>query len=149
MPQRTVLVVEDDPAVAQLLMMALRSWEYDAIHAATSRQALDFARLHQNEIALVVCDVNLQGETGPAVAARIRAICPRTATLFTSGFPFDVLCECGLLTPQILQNGDTGYIQKPFPLRDLNIAINRLSQPATRGPSGVSQTEGRHAGAAY
>ena len=149
MPQRTVLVVEDDPAVAQLLMMALRSWEYDAIHAATSRQAMDFAGLHQNEIALVVCDVNLQGETGPAVAARIRGICPRTATLFTSGFPFDVLCERGLLTPQILQHGDTGYIQKPFPLRDLNIAINRLSQPATKGRSGVSQTGGRHAGAAY
>src|SRR2546425_7156841 len=95
----TVLLVEDDAEVARLM----QKWGYDATHVLTSREAVDFAVLHQSEIALVVCDVN-QGVSGPAVA---RGICPRTKTLVSSGSPFDVLCEDGLMTWETPQNGDT------------------------------------------
>jgi two-component system LytT family response regulator len=145
----TVLLVEDDPEVARFLMIVMRMWGYDATHAPTSQEAVDFAVLHQNERVLLVCDVNLQGESGPAVAAKIRSICPRTKTLFTSGSPFDVLCEGGLLTRETLRNGDTCYIQKPFLPKDLSSAIHSLFEPASEGPRGASQTGIRYARAAY
>jgi DNA-binding NtrC family response regulator len=145
----SVLVVEDDPDVARLLMAVMEMWGCDATHASTSRQAVDFAVLHRNEIALVVCDVNLQGESGPAVAARIRGICPGTKTLFTSGFPVDVLCDRGLLTPETLQNGDTCYIQKPFLPTDLSNVIQRLFKTAPEGSRGATQPGIRYATAAY
>ena len=145
----TVLLVEDDPAVAQFMTMALRLWEYEVVHAATSRQALASASLHRNDISLIVCDVNLQGETGPAVAARIRGICPQSRTLFTSGFSIDLLHESGLLSREALQNSHTGFIQKPFVLTELGTAINLLSQPAHEGSFSAPHAGVRHAGAAY
>ena len=95
MGSENVLLVEDDPAVAQFLMTMLRMWGYHATCASTSREAVDFAVIHQNALGLVVCDVNLQGESGPVVAARIRSICPRIKTLFTSGSPFDIFVRVG------------------------------------------------------
>jgi putative two-component system response regulator len=148
MRSETVLLVEDDMLVARFLMLVMRMWGYDATHASTSREAVDFAILHQNEITLVLCDVNLQGESGLSVAAKIRGLCPRSKTIFTSGFPLDVLCEGGLLTREVLQNGDTGYIKKPFLPGDLSNAIHSLLEPAAEVPWAASQTETRYASAA-
>ena len=150
MPPGTVLLVEDDPEVARFLMTVMKLMGYDATHARTSQQAIDFAILHQNEKALVVvCDVNLQGESGPVVAAQIRGICPQAKTLFTSGSPFDVLCEDGLLTAEALQNLETGYIQKPFMPNDLSKAIQSLLAPAPACLWGAAQAEVRYASASY
>jgi two-component system, cell cycle sensor histidine kinase and response regulator CckA len=149
MPIGTVLLVEDDPEVAQLLMAVMRMGGYDAAHARTSREALDFAILHQNEIALVVCDVRLLGDSGPAVVAKIRGFCPRIKTLFISGSSFGTLCEIGLLTPETLKNGDTGYIQKPFLPKDFAGAMRSLFDPLSVRSSGATQTGSKYARAAY
>src|SRR5436305_11513957 len=114
MTSGTVLLVEDDAEVARLLMMVMKMWGLNAAHAASSQEAMDFALLHRDEISLVVCDVNLKGETGPAVAAKVRNLCPGSRTLFTSGSPFDVLCDQGLLSRETLDNPEISYIQKPF-----------------------------------
>ena len=149
MPFGTVLLVEDDPEVARLLMAVMRIWGYDAAHAPNSQVAVDFAMLHKNEISLVVCDVLLLGESGPAVVAKIRDICPQIKTLFTSGSPFAVLCDNGLLTRETLRNGDTGYIQKPFLPKDFNRAMQHLLETASEGPESAPQTGVRYARAAY
>jgi hypothetical protein len=60
----------------------------------------------------------------------------------------DVLCEGGLLTREVLQNGDTGYIKKPFLPGDLSNAIHSLLEPAAEVPWAASQTETRYASAA-
>ncbi|HXB74657.1 MAG TPA: response regulator [Candidatus Acidoferrales bacterium] len=149
MPSGTVLLVEDDPEVARLLMIVMKMWGFDATHASTSQEAVDFAVLHRNGIALVVCDVNLKGETGPAVAAKIRSICPGTKTLFTSGSPFDILCDTGLLTRETLDDLDTSYIQKPFLPKDLSKAIHSLLEPAKESPRVASPMGAQHAVYAY
>lgn len=149
MRSEMVLLVEDDALVAGFLMVVMRGWGYEAIHASTSREAADLAVRHQNRITLVLCDVNLQGESGLAVAAKIRGLCPRSKTIFTSGFPVDVLCERGLLTREALQDGGTGYIQKPFLPRDLSNAIHSLMEPASKVAWVAPQTEVQYASAAY
>jgi DNA-binding response OmpR family regulator len=148
MPSGTILLVEDDPEVAGLLMIVMKTSGFNASHASTSQEAVDFAVLHRNEIALVVCDVNLKGESGPAVAAKIRGLCPQAKTLFTSGSPFDVLCESGLLTRESLHSPDTSYIQKPFLPKDLSQAIHSLFEPASEG-RGALQMGIKYAGLAY
>jgi DNA-binding response OmpR family regulator len=139
MPSGTVLLVEDDPEVARLLMIVMKMWGFHATHASNSQEAVDFAMLHRNEIALVVCDVNLKGESGPKVAAKIRGISPRTKTLFTSGSPFDILCDNGLLTRETLDDRDISYLQKPFLPKDLSKAIQSLLEPVTEAPREASQ----------
>jgi CheY-like chemotaxis protein len=148
MRSETVLLVEDDPLVAGFLLVVMRRWGYNATHVSTSRQAIDFAVLHQNEITLVLCDAKLQGESGLAVAANIRSLCPQSKTIFISGYPLEVLFEYGLLTRQVLQNGETGYLQKPFLPGDLSDAIHKLLEPASEESWVASQTEIRHASAA-
>ena len=142
----TVLLVEDDPVVAQLLMAVMHSGAYDAAHVQTSREALDFARLHQNEIALVVSDVRLRGDSGPAVVARIREFCPRIKALFISGSPFEILCEVGLLTREMLRKGDTCYLPKPFLPKDFSNAIQGMIDQDR--PIGATPTGSKYARAA-
>ena len=144
-----VLLVEDEPEVARLLMAVMELWGSDAFHAPTAREAIDFAALHPEGIALVVCDVNLQGASGPDVAERIRAMCPRTRMLFTSGSPFEDLCDRGLLKPEALVPGVTGFLQKPFLPRDLGKAIQRLCEPSSQGTQSAPATGVRYARAAY
>lgn len=148
MTRGTVLLVEDDPVVGRLLMLILQNWGFEAKHVSTSREAADFVALPQNAIALVVCDVNLQGESGAAVVAKIRAIRPRTKALYTSGSPFDILCEAGLLTRESLQNRDTGYIKKPFLPENLKDAIDSLLSTTER-PWDTRQTGVQYASGSY
>jgi len=120
------LLVEDDREVAQVLMAVMQARDYHATHASSSQQAIELAMLHQNELSLVVCDVRLPGDSGPAVVAKLRKICPRIKTLFTSGFPVEHLLESGILTLEMLQARDTAYIQKPFLPKDFAGAIQNL-----------------------
>ena len=149
MSSATVLVVEDDPDVARLFMMMLKMWEFKAVHASGPREALELARSLQAELSLVLCDVNLAGESGPSVAGKIRVKCPGVKTLFTSGSPLDVLCDGGLLTREALGAGDTGYIQKPFMPVNLKAAIENLMKAAPGTPANVWQSGVQYARAAY
>jgi len=132
-PSETILLVEDEPAVASMLMMVMKRWGLEVIHASTAREAVDAAR-NQSEISLVVCDVNLKGEPGPVVVDKIRAILPQIKTLFPSGYPLETLSETGLLTPEALQPGCTGYLQKPFWPGSLQDTVFGLLLATTASP---------------
>src|ERR1051325_9379464 len=119
---RTILLVEDDPLVAKMLMTGMRLWGYEALHAASSEQALELTRAHQDEIALTICDVILPDRPGRAVAAGIRVLCPEMRTCFMSGYTMDLLRERGLLSEDCLLDTSVTYVQKPFAprvMRDL------------------------------
>jgi CheY-like chemotaxis protein len=109
-----LLLVEDDPGIATMLMAAMPMWGYDVLYAANARSAVEIARVERADIRVVLCDVILPGGPGPAVAAAIREFCPGVWIIFTSGYPMDVLVERGLLSRETLREAGTGYLPKPF-----------------------------------
>ena len=122
--KRTILLIEDDEMIATMLLTAIRSWGYEALHASGSQEALRIANGCQNGIFMAICDVVLRDGNGSAVAAGVRARCPESLTLFTSGYPLDMLLDRGLLTAETLSSTGAEYLQKPFLPRDLRAIVD-------------------------
>lgn len=146
-----ILIVEDDRPIAALLTQVLQAGGcYQVLNAQSGAEALSLGRLHQDEIALLLCDVVLQDRSGPDVACRIGELCPQMRTLFTSGYPLEVLAERGLLTPETLQKENTFYIEKPFGLGDLVRLVRRILPMHLEAPAaGIERGGSARASAAH
>jgi DNA-binding response OmpR family regulator len=109
-----LLLVEDDPAIAAMLMAALTRWGYDTVHAADSAAAASIAQAEGAGIGVALCDLALPDGSGEQAADAIRKHCPGVWIIFTSGYPVDVLTDRRLIRPGALQEPATAYLPKPF-----------------------------------
>ncbi len=83
----TLLVVEDEPAVLQLVVRMLRRNGYSVIAAPTGTQALALAAEHDFDMLLT--DVVMPEISGLELAERIRQLRPAASILFMSGYSPD------------------------------------------------------------
>jgi PAS domain S-box-containing protein len=104
----TVLVVEDEEAVRQLVCNILEMNGYDVLQASNGAKALELGEYHKGPIHLVVTDIVMPGMTGPVVAKQILENRPDVKVLFISGYSDGAIAHQGLL------DGDAAYIEKPF-----------------------------------
>jgi CheY-like chemotaxis protein len=110
---RTVLVVDDEPALRVLGRLALQREGYAVLEAATPDEALRLAVGLRGPFDLLLTDVDLPGMCGRALADRVVAEHPGLRVLFTSGHDRDQLIRRGALPPQ------AGFLAKPFRVDDL------------------------------
>ena len=82
----TILVVEDDPAVRELLADLLTGEGYRVIVAVDGADALARVEDDPQPIDLMVSDVVMPGLSGPGLAARLQPDFPRLKTLFITGY---------------------------------------------------------------
>src|SRR3974390_3140599 len=110
----TILVVEDEPAIQELIALNLEQSGYNSLKAADAEQAFDLVRDELPD--LVLLDWMLPGMSGIEFARGLRAD-PRT-----QGGPIIMLParadESDKLTG--LDTGADDYITKPFSPRELN-----------------------------
>jgi DNA-binding NtrC family response regulator len=104
----TLLIVENEPAIRNLLQMALRKNGYTVLAAESGRDALEVVRGHAGAIALLITDVVMPDMNGPELAKELAILRPGTRTLFMSGYMDDTLGDHGVLP------GHANFIQKPF-----------------------------------
>jgi two-component system, cell cycle sensor histidine kinase and response regulator CckA len=104
----TVLLVEDEPMVRDVISRALVGAGMTVLEAAEGAQALERARRHEGPIDLLVTDVVMARMGGPELAKRLAATRPEVRVLFISGYSRDTE----------LSNGDAAegvdFLQKPF-----------------------------------
>jgi signal transduction histidine kinase/CheY-like chemotaxis protein len=100
----TLLVVDDDAVVRELLVRILADVGYRVISADSGPEALDAARIHEGPIHLAICDLVMPGMRGPEVWAQLHAQRPETRVLFVSGYSNEVVA------PQ----DDLRVLAKPF-----------------------------------
>ncbi len=67
-----VLIVEDDPGVRHMLLLALRSAGYRTVEVETGGEALE--RLGEEDFTAVVLDLGLPDDRAAAVLERLREI---------------------------------------------------------------------------
>jgi len=104
----TILVVEDEPTVRDIIARTLRKQGYTVLQAADGPAALELAGRRQVPLSLVIADVVMPGMSGGRLAARLAERWPHVPVLFTSGYTgFDAVSR-GLLD----QGRD--FIQKPL-----------------------------------
>jgi len=106
---RTVLVVEDDPAVRSLVKGILVQQQYKVIEAEDGEQALMLAHEHASEIVLLLTDLVMpKGISGRDLAERLLDERPELKVIYTSGYSAD-LFDSSL----ILEEG-LNYLPKPY-----------------------------------
>ncbi|MDO8389932.1 MAG: response regulator transcription factor [Actinomycetota bacterium] len=124
--ERTVVVVEDDPNIADLLDMYLRDAGFRVLQAATGGRGLDL--IEQQRPAIVLLDIGLPDIDGFEVCRRIRAR-SSVPVLFLTARDGEIDRILGL------ELGADDYVTKPFSPREIVArvkAILRRGQPDTR-----------------
>ena len=105
---KTVLVVEDQGAVRDLIEKTLRRFGYAVIIAGTTSQASTAARRHSGPIDVMLTDVVLQDGNGREAARRVLAIRPSMRVLYMSGYTAEAIVHHGVLDEVL------AFMQKPF-----------------------------------
>lgn len=115
-PAVTILLVEDDPALRELLRITLAACGHTVLAAADAVEALRYAEPPGRAIALLVSDVMLPGMSGPELARRLTATRAGLSVLLLSGYARDP----GMLGPA------AAFLQKPFNPRTLAAKVHEL-----------------------
>jgi two-component system phosphate regulon response regulator PhoB len=130
MSRGRLLLVEDDPALAELLIWHFRREEFEVEHTADGEEALLLAQ--EAAPALVLLDWMIEGLSGLEVCRRLR----RRAD--TANVPIIMLTARGEETDRVrgLETGADDYVTKPFSPRELVArvgAVLRRVRPALAG----------------
>ena len=83
-PARTLLVVDDDAVIRQLLAQILSSQGYQVLQAENPAEALRVARATAT-IHLLLTDFSMPGGNGLDLTRKFRAVHPETPVLMVSG----------------------------------------------------------------
>ena len=106
--RETVLFVEDEVALRDLMHRVLAKGGYTVLAAGDGLEALALVEAHPGRVDLVVTDVVMPRMSGPELASRIRARDPRVRLLYVSGYTADQL------RPQTDLGADATLLPKPF-----------------------------------
>jgi PAS domain S-box-containing protein len=115
----TILLVEDEPEVRELLSSSLAESGYTVVDYANGRDALKGFEHLDGRIDLVLTDVVMPQGSGPALVRAARAIRPATKALYMSGYADDRMVS------EIEGDANSAYLQKPF---DRGTLLRKVSE---------------------
>jgi CheY-like chemotaxis protein len=104
----TVVVVEDDPSVRELVRLMLGDCGYVVLTAADADAAVGLCAEHPDGVDLLLTDVVMPDVGGRVLAERLTALFPALRVLFMSGYSDEAVFRHGIIRP------DTAFIEKPF-----------------------------------
>jgi signal transduction histidine kinase/ActR/RegA family two-component response regulator len=104
----TVLLVEDEDGLRQLLKTVLEGAGYRVLEAGNGRQALDLSRAHEGPIDILVSDVVMPGMGGRELVERITPLRPEARVLLISGYTQTAGFE------HTIARAGAAFLQKPF-----------------------------------
>jgi len=109
----TVLVVDDEEIVREVVREMLREKGFDVLTAADGQQGVELYRRHADQIAVVLLDLTMPEMSGEEALAEIRRIRPDAKVILCSGYAEEDLKR------RFAGIGATEFIHKPFKLRVL------------------------------
>jgi len=114
-PRGTILVVDDEVDVLEMIELGLRSAGYHLLTADSGERAIELFGQHRAD--LVICDLKMPRMNGITTISRLREQAP--------GLPIVMLT--GYLTPQTIEQctelGGVELLRKPFLFRELSKAV--------------------------
>jgi len=116
----TVLVVEDEDKVRELVSEILTLYGYTVLMASTAGEALLVSEHHEGPIHLLVTDLIMPTMSGRELARRIATRRPETRALYLSGYTGDTIVRHGML------EADMAFLQKPFTVDGLTRKVREM-----------------------
>jgi len=122
-PMETVLVVDDDADLRNLVAKWLRTQGYEILAAANGFQALQLAERCPVRIDALITDIDMPYLQGTELAMRLTAKRPYLRVLLMSGGHYDAYDAPELLSP------GSWFLEKPFTLAELGRKLRELLDP--------------------
>ncbi len=116
----TILVVEDDPAVRDLVRIMLEASGYRVLSASSAADAEAVCEAGGAGIDLVLTDLMMPGMNGRALAERLAELCPATRILFMSGYSDEAVQHHGVIRQE------SAFVEKPFTALALTRTVREL-----------------------
>jgi CheY-like chemotaxis protein len=106
--KETVLVVEDEPVLREMVCEILRGYEYQVLEAGSGVEALRVWDEHDGQVDLLLTDMVMpEGMTGGELADQLRKRKPGLKIIYSSGY-----------SPEAMEKdtgeGDTVLLPKPY-----------------------------------
>lgn len=122
----TILLVDDEPLIVELVTRALRSLGYRVLPANGAPGALEIA-VQLEHIDLLLTDIVMPVMNGRELAAYVQALAPGTKCLYMSGYEDRVFAA--------RDGADAPVLSKPFSIAALASAVRAiLDAPAAAYP---------------
>ena len=133
----TILLVEDDSSVRNLVRDELRKLGYRVLEAKNGVEACLLATQQAGTLDLLLTDVVMPGMGGLELAHHLSVIKPDLKILFMSGYIDDVGLHAGH------EEGSSSFLQKPFTPEALARAVRNLldTSTSTVKPNPTSPTQ--------
>jgi two-component system, cell cycle sensor histidine kinase and response regulator CckA len=116
----TILLVEDEESVRQLVRDTLTAKGYKVIEGENGEAGMAAAIQHKGKIDLVITDVVMPGMGGREMVKQLAASHPATKVLYLSGYTEDAIISDGSI------ESGTAFLQKPFTLQSLTRKVREV-----------------------
>ncbi len=116
----TILLVEDEESVRELVRITLVSRGYKVLEAEDGEAGLRVAESFKEPIDILITDVMMPGIGGRDLAKKLLALRPGVSVLYLSGYTEDAIMTQGASVPAI------AFLQKPFSLQNLARKVREI-----------------------
>jgi CheY-like chemotaxis protein len=123
--RKTILVVDDEPDLRDLVAQVLESGGYQVLAAGSGQEALEQWAKRPGDVHLLLTDMVMpDGLTGRMLADRLRSEDPRLRVLYTSGY------AAGMPGTELANMEEQNFLPKPYQPATLLQAVREcLDQP--------------------
>lgn len=117
---RSILVVDDEKELREVMKIILTHLGYDIQLASTGKEALKIYRKQGSHIDLVILDYLMPGMSGLDVFEELRTLDPEVKVLVCTGYSD----QTGL--QELIKNGILGILPKPFTLQSVSEKLDHV-----------------------
>ena len=123
----SILVVEDEQVVRQLVCAVLAEAGYHVLCAGSPSEALTLVQAHSDPIHLLVTDVVMPEMHGPVLARALSVLQPAMKVLYVSGYSENDISDQGVVEPGL------DVLQKPFTQEVLTRKVREILDGSPAG----------------
>jgi PAS domain S-box-containing protein len=124
----TILVVDDEDVVRELLVDMLRELGFETISASDGLEGVRVYRERRADVDLVILDMVMPGLSGREAFREMKKISPDLKAILSTGFSRKGAVQA------TMEEGILGFIQKPYTLDQLSQAIYEVLTPDESTP---------------
>lgn len=114
-----ILLVDDEETIRAVVGRMLSVIGYEVVAVNDGRQAVDYYRVHGDEVDLVILDMTMPVMEGPACFRALRELDPQVRVVLSTGNALDGSAQ------ELLDEGAVSFVQKPYAVAKLSEVVSK------------------------